>query len=107
MPDIVDDKSEHCIRFLLDCLDAHRQRNAGDAAPPPFFLGLNGVQGSGKSTLVRRQLNDLSRIDMRPISVRIGLSLGCSLLERAGMLMLPVCGATVLPNLGVKLHHVL
>jgi D-glycerate 3-kinase len=46
---IVDDKSPVCIPFILDRLRAHL------AAHPdrPFVIGLNGVQGVGKTTLVR------------------------------------------------------
>lgn len=55
MPKIVDDKSQHCIPFLLERLrihtERHRQAN-GSADAPPFFLGLNGVQGAGKTVLV-------------------------------------------------------
>lgn len=53
MPEIVDDKSEHCIPFLLERLKLHQEqyRSLGETAPP-FFLGLNGVQGAGKTTLV-------------------------------------------------------
>lgn len=50
MPHIVDDKSEHCIPFLLSLLSAHQSRHPAD--PPPFFIGLNGVQGAGKTVLV-------------------------------------------------------
>ncbi len=53
MPEFIDDKSEHCIPFLLERLRVHRERHAGQASPPTFFLGLNGVQGAGKTTLVR------------------------------------------------------
>lgn len=53
MPEIIDDKSQHCIPFLLERLQVHAQRyrNKG-TEPPPFFLGLNGVQGAGKTVLV-------------------------------------------------------
>ncbi|KAF2431336.1 P-loop containing nucleoside triphosphate hydrolase protein [Tothia fuscella] len=44
---IIDDKSEHCIPFLLERLENHQKTE-----DRPFFLGLNGVQGAGKSTLV-------------------------------------------------------
>lgn len=44
---IIDDKSEHCIPFLVERLNIHRKNN-----DTPFFLGLNGVQGAGKTTLV-------------------------------------------------------
>lgn len=52
MPEIVDDKSQYCIPFLLDRLKEHQARYANDANAPPFFLGLNGVQGVGKTVLV-------------------------------------------------------
>lgn len=52
---IIDDKSQHCIPFLLERLRAHadRHKDTPDADTPPFFLGLNGVQGAGKTVLVR------------------------------------------------------
>lgn len=59
MPEIVDDKSQYCIPFLLERLQAHTERHRkadGSADPPPFFLGLNGVQGAGKTVLVSRIL---------------------------------------------------
>ena len=53
MPEIVDDKSEHCIPFILERLKQHREHyESKGETPPPFFLGLNGVQGAGKTTLV-------------------------------------------------------
>jgi len=48
MPDIVDDKSSICIRFILNRIAAHQRDH-----DTPFFLGLNGIQGAGKTTLVR------------------------------------------------------
>ncbi|KAF2230634.1 putative Uridine/cytidine kinase [Viridothelium virens] len=48
---IVDDKSDHCIPFILKCLDQHKSSHP-DGEDSPFFLGLNGVQGAGKTTLV-------------------------------------------------------
>jgi D-glycerate 3-kinase len=53
MNGIVDDKSHFCIPFILERLEVHCQRYAGDENAPPFFLGLNGVQGAGKTVLVR------------------------------------------------------
>ncbi len=51
---VVDDKSPICIPFILARLAAHRAGiAAGQATPRPFFIGLNGVQGVGKTTLVR------------------------------------------------------
>ncbi|ROT38723.1 D-glycerate 3-kinase [Sodiomyces alkalinus F11] len=49
-PPIIDDKSPLCIPFILTHLQAHLtspHRNR------PFLVGLNGVQGIGKTTLVR------------------------------------------------------
>lgn len=48
-PQFVDDKTPICIPFILSQLELHR------AAHPevPFVVGLNGVQGAGKTTLVR------------------------------------------------------
>jgi len=47
MAPVLDDKSEIVIPFILQHLEAHKKH--GDA---PFFIGLNGVQGVGKTTLV-------------------------------------------------------
>ena len=47
-PQIVDDKSPICIPFILSRLKKHQAQ----AADKPFFIGLNGVQGAGKTTLV-------------------------------------------------------
>ncbi|KAF2725745.1 P-loop containing nucleoside triphosphate hydrolase protein [Polychaeton citri CBS 116435] len=53
MPEIIDDKSEHCIPFILDRIGDHtRTHQSRGVKPPPFFVGLNGVQGAGKTTLV-------------------------------------------------------
>lgn len=54
MDGLVGDKSEICIPFILRRLEIHRQRCAGVENAPPFFLGINGIQGAGKSTLVRK-----------------------------------------------------
>lgn len=52
-PQVIDDKSEHCVPFILDRIQ-HHQEAYSDAEVPPFFIGLNGVQGAGKTTLVGR-----------------------------------------------------
>ncbi|KAH6634469.1 P-loop containing nucleoside triphosphate hydrolase protein [Chaetomium sp. MPI-SDFR-AT-0129] len=50
---VVDDKSPICIPFILSRLAAYQQQHAHEANPRPFIVGLNGVQGVGKTTLVR------------------------------------------------------
>ena len=45
---IIDDKSPVCIPFILSRLKAHQCQHPNK----PFFIGLNGVQGAGKTTLV-------------------------------------------------------
>lgn len=48
-PHFVDDKTPICLPFILSQLRLHR-----DEAPDrPFVIGLNGIQGAGKSTLVK------------------------------------------------------
>ncbi|CAG8982243.1 hypothetical protein HYALB_00004477 [Hymenoscyphus albidus] len=49
---IIDDKSPHCIPFILSRLHDYLQ----DPSSPnrPFIIGLNGVQGAGKTTLVSK-----------------------------------------------------
>lgn len=42
----VDDKTPICVPFILEHLKAHH-------AHRPFVIGLNGIQGAGKTTLVR------------------------------------------------------
>ncbi|EGD89379.2 hypothetical protein H112_02999 [Trichophyton rubrum D6] len=57
---IVDDKSEHCIPFLLKLLEAHRLKHGNNPNAPPFFVGLNGIQGAGKTVLVSTLRSTLS-----------------------------------------------
>ncbi|KAH6691672.1 D-glycerate 3-kinase [Plectosphaerella plurivora] len=49
MAAIIDDKSPICIPFILSHLEEHLKTKPGR----PFFVGLNGVQGVGKTTLVK------------------------------------------------------
>ncbi|KAL7627675.1 hypothetical protein AAE478_001868 [Parahypoxylon ruwenzoriense] len=52
---IIDDKSPICIPFILE-----RLRDYSVANPTrPFFIGLNGVQGAGKTTLVKALASNL------------------------------------------------
>ena len=52
MPESMDDKSQYCIPFILEQLEIHQKKHGGKHRAPPFFLGMNGVQGVGKTTLV-------------------------------------------------------
>ncbi|KLU82707.1 hypothetical protein MAPG_01776 [Magnaporthiopsis poae ATCC 64411] len=70
---IVDDKSPICIPFILDRLAAWRkeqeeklqQQEDGAGGPKrPFIIGLNGVQGVGKTTLVRALAETLQQREM-------------------------------------------
>ncbi|KAH8193665.1 hypothetical protein TruAng_012169 [Truncatella angustata] len=49
MSHIIDDKSPICIPFILERLHRHQASNS----EKPFIIGLNGVQGVGKTTLVK------------------------------------------------------
>ncbi|TVY31580.1 D-glycerate 3-kinase-like protein [Lachnellula subtilissima] len=49
-PQIIDDKSPHCIPFILSRLHAYQSSHPNSSRP--FIIGLNGVQGAGKTTLV-------------------------------------------------------
>ena len=56
MSAIVDDKSEHAVPFILQSFELHQTRYSSDRDLIPFFVGLSGVQGSGKTTLVSSKL---------------------------------------------------
>ena len=48
--EINDDKSPICIPFILERLQTHLK----SGSTRPFIIGLNGVQGVGKTTLVSK-----------------------------------------------------
>jgi hypothetical protein len=48
-PEIIDDKSPHCIPFILRQLSAFR--SSPQHQGQPFFIGLNGVQGRPNSQI--------------------------------------------------------
>jgi D-glycerate 3-kinase len=52
MPEIQDDKAQHVVPFILSLLSQYQTLHAQSSNPPPFFIGLNGVQGAGKTVLV-------------------------------------------------------
>lgn len=49
---MIDDKCQHAIPFILSLLDGVRSWDSSASNSQPFFLGINGVQGVGKSVLV-------------------------------------------------------
>jgi D-glycerate 3-kinase len=50
----VDDKAPICVPFILEHLKAHQARQSPFSDKPrnPLVIGLNGIQGVGKTTLV-------------------------------------------------------
>ncbi|KAK7754050.1 hypothetical protein SLS62_003896 [Diatrype stigma] len=63
---IVDDKSPICIPFILERLREHTAASEtaegkGKGKKKPFIIGLNGVQGVGKTTLVSALAEQLRR----------------------------------------------
>lgn len=53
MCEIIDDKSKYCVPFVVEQVRRHQQAySVCGKFPPAFFVGLNGVQGAGKTTLV-------------------------------------------------------
>ena len=54
MTTFADAKSDHCIAFILDqiTLQDAKYKQEGDEGPRVLFVGLNGLQGVGKTTLV-------------------------------------------------------
>lgn len=64
---VIDDKSPKCIPFILERLKAHqaRQSASGSGSPVrPFIIGLNGVQGVGKTTLVKALAETLQQREL-------------------------------------------
>jgi D-glycerate 3-kinase len=49
---IEDDKAQYVLPFLFDLWKRHHVKHGASDNPPPLFIGLNGVQGAGKSVLV-------------------------------------------------------
>ena len=53
MSEVIDDKAQYVLPFILERLHAHQERHMGEKNPPLFIIGMNGVQGAGKTTMVR------------------------------------------------------
>jgi len=56
---IIDDKSPVCIPFIISRLKAHQASSS-----KPFIIGLNGIQGVGKTTLVRALATTLQQREL-------------------------------------------
>ncbi|GKT45519.1 putative kinetochore protein NDC80 [Colletotrichum spaethianum] len=57
-PQIIDDKSPLCIPFITGLLEKRSPQNG----ERPFIIGLNGVQGVGKTTLVKALAETLTNL---------------------------------------------
>jgi D-glycerate 3-kinase len=70
---VVDDKSPRCIPFILSRLASHRAaygtHDSTTQPARPFVIGLNGVQGVGKTTLVRALAETLENREGLPTLV--------------------------------------
>ncbi|KAK1596275.1 D-glycerate 3-kinase [Colletotrichum navitas] len=55
---VVDDKSPLCIPFITGLLEKHSPQHG----VRPFIIGLNGVQGVGKTTLVKTLAETLTKL---------------------------------------------
>ena len=58
MSQFFDDKPDHCVTFILDQISSQNARNSAEGIKAPYvlFVGLNGLQGVGKTTLVGHNL---------------------------------------------------
>ncbi len=56
MTEVFDDKTPHVLSFILPHLSQHHE----SSSDTPFFIGLNGVQGAGKTVLVSSLARTLS-----------------------------------------------
>ena len=46
MLEILDDKTQYCLPFILEKYGHHVAKHARQKTDAPFFVGLNGVQGN-------------------------------------------------------------
>lgn len=53
MPESNKDNSEYCIPFILRHLHHLREEAPHGQRVSPLFIGINGIQGAGKTVLVR------------------------------------------------------
>ena len=52
MSKLADDKSKYCLNFILEQYHIHEPQKLRAPKTTPVFVGINGAQGAGKSTLV-------------------------------------------------------
>lgn len=66
-------KIQDIVSFLLPLIQLHKHKHATNRVLPPFFLGVCGIQGCGKTTLTRELQGLLTR---PPYNLRVlGFSL--------------------------------
>ena len=53
MAELSDDKSEHCLQLIFEQLGACKEQQVKANNIKPLFVGINGAQGIGKTSLVR------------------------------------------------------
>ncbi|KAL2148559.1 hypothetical protein VTH82DRAFT_2113 [Thermothelomyces myriococcoides] len=66
---VVDDKSPIIIPWILSQIEEHRKQHPEETDQRPFIVGLNGVQGVGKTTLVRALAQTLQEREGLPTLV--------------------------------------
>lgn len=65
-----ENKPRLCVNFIVEKLEL-RNRNTGNEEPPPFFLGVNGAQGIGKTSLVSHLLMEFSALPDIPPETKL------------------------------------
>ena len=53
MTNYIDQKAADCLQFILEIIGANGSPRAEPSTTTPLFIGMNGAQGAGKTTLVR------------------------------------------------------
>ncbi|KAL2196766.1 P-loop containing nucleoside triphosphate hydrolase protein [Corynascus similis CBS 632.67] len=66
---VVDDKSPIIIPWILSRIAEYKKQHLEETNPRPFIVGLNGVQGVGKTTLVRALAQTLQEREGLPTLV--------------------------------------
>ncbi|KAF2395754.1 P-loop containing nucleoside triphosphate hydrolase protein [Trichodelitschia bisporula] len=69
--DISDEKAQHCIPFILEQYNSFLKHKPSGTSIPVFFVGINGIQGVGKTTLVRNLVSDLNARGLNTVALSI------------------------------------